>query len=480
MTVTLVAVLSGFCLAVQAQTEASDFSRIGFAGFMTTTVSDYQCVGINPANLGFQPQPEIFDLSTPMEPGVEIRKRPLAISLLEGGVTLHSDALDRSGLLDMITQTSSGSFSEEDKRVAAEAFIDNAVRFSADFITIGASYQSDTWGGIAATMRERIAGTYLFNEAASRLAFEGRYFDYFDSIAVTANGDTVGLSTDPKTYSELFDGTRLSTVWFREIGLSYGLKIATIKEVDVYVGIAGKYLMGFAYIDATVSGGALQARSSLTPAFGISYGKATTPSFRPGTDFEPVGIGWSMDVGFTLNYEDFAFSASVVDLGKIIWDGNVFVAKDTILNGMSSTGFDSYNFFEESSQITGDGNYFRWEGLQEAESDIPSRVRIGGSYNYNTHWRFGFDAIFPVNEAAGASGEPLVSVGADWRPLPWLRAGFGMGGGGNMGFFMPVSVLFAVLDGTWELGLASRDVVTYVISDRPVLSLVMGVARIRF
>ncbi len=471
----------GSSTIASAQTEASDYSRIGFAGFLTSTVTDYQSVGINPANLGFIPRTEIFDLSAPLEPGIEIKKRSIAVSLLEGGVSLHSDALDRSGLLDMITQTSSGSFTEEDKRNAARAFMDNGVRFSIDLIALGASYQSDSWGGIAITWRERISGTYLFNESASRLAFEGRYFDYFDSSYVNFDGDTVGYATNPQPYSQLFDGTRLSTLWFRELGVSYGVKAFTINdEVNVHLGIGGKYLMGYAYVDASVVNGALVARSAISPLFGISYGKATTPSFIPGSEFEPVGTGWSLDLGTTVTWDRLSVGLSVIDLGRIIWNGNVFQAKDTVLNGLSSTGFESYNIFEEAPKITGEGAFFSWDGLNQASSDLPTRMRFGASWDWNTRWTFGLDAIFPFNSAAGALGEPLVTAGADWRPETWLKVGFGIGGGGNMGVFLPVSVLFSVFNNRWEMGLASRDLITYVVSDRPILSMVFGVARLRF
>jgi hypothetical protein len=238
--------------------------------------------------------------------------------------------------------------------------------------------------------------------------------------------------------------------------------------------------MGYALIDAFVDQGELKARSALSPVFGISYGKATSSSYIPGTDFRPIADGWSMDVGLTVRFGSFSFAASAVDLGRMNWYGNVFVARDTILNGMSSTGFNSYNIFEEAPKITGEGNYFKWQGAQDATSNLPARMRFGISYQYSTRWRFGADAIFPFNSSAGALGEPIVSVGADWRPLIWLRTSIGIGGGGNMGAFMPVSILFSTFGGFWELGLASRDVITYFTSDRPVLSLVMGVARFRF
>lgn len=462
-----------------AQTEAADFSRIGFAGFLSTVVSDYQCVGINPANLGFLPRNDVYRLSNPIEFGISRQKRNWSLSLLEGGVSLHSDALDRAALMNMITQTTSGTFDLEDKIRAATAFADKGIRFSVDLFAVAGAYQSESWGGVAITIRERMAGTFRFNDEAARLAFEGRHYEYFDSVAVNDSGDTVGYSTKPRTFSDLFDSTRLAMTWFREIGASYGVQVFATDNVSVFAGIGVKYLLGYGMIDAFVESGNLNARSSLSPFFGINYGKATSSSFIPGSDFVPVANGWSADLGITLQYKALRLGISVVDVGRLTWDGNVFIARDTILNGMSSTGFSSYNIFEEAPKITGDGNYFKWEGANKASTSLPTRIHLGTSYDYRTNWRFGVDAVIPLNETSGALNQAIVSGGADWRPLVWLRTGIGIGGGGDMGVFIPVSAMFSIFDGLWELGIASRDVITYFGTNRPVLSLVMGVARIR-
>lgn len=462
-----------------AQTEAADFSRIGFGAFLTSVASDYQCVGINPANLGFVPTDDVFRLSTPLEFGATRIKRHWSFTAAEGGMSLHSDALSRSGLMDMITQTSSGTFTREDKIAAATAFANKGVRFSIDAMLVGAAYQSGQWGGIALTVRERLAGTFRFNKDAARLAFEGRHFEYFDSLAVNFNGDTVGYSTQPQRFSELFNGTRLAMIWYREYGASYGLQLYHDADLQLYGGASMRYLQGYALIDAEVQTGNLHAMSAISPFFGISYGKATSSSYIPGTDFVPVGDGWSMDLGVTVAYNNTSLGLAVVDVGSIVWDGNVYAAKDTILNGMSSTGFSSYNIFQEAPKITGEGNYFKWEGASEAVSTLPTRIRVGLSHLYSTHWRFGIDAIFPLNTVSGSLGEPIVSLGADWRPLVWLRLGSGIGSGGNMGTFIPISAMFSLFGGMWEMGIASRDVITLFTVNRPVLSLVMGVARIR-
>jgi hypothetical protein len=40
--------------------------------------------------------------------------------------------------------------------------------------------------------------------------------------------------------------------------------------------------------------------------------------------------------------------------------------------------------------------------------------------------------------------------------------------------------MFSFFGGTWELGVSSRDVVTYLAAKQPVMSLAIGVMRLRF
>ena len=185
-------------------------------------------------------------------------------------------------------------------------------------------------------------------------------------------------------------------------------------------------------------------------------------------------------MGITVTSPGFSFAVSVIDIGAIQWNGNVFTARDTILNGLTSTGFRSFNFFNEAQGVTGEGNFFSWDGLASATTALPTRLRLGTSYRYNSRLTFGADAIFPVNTVAGSLGEPLVSAGLDWFPVTWLKLGMGLGTGGNMGLFAPASIMFSLLDNHWEIGVSSRDLITFVISDRPIVSAVLGTMRWRF
>lgn len=464
-----------------AQSEASDFARIGHAGFLVSVVTDYQSVGINPANLGFVPLRDVYSYSTPLSSGSEHSRKTFALSLGEGGLSLRSDALSKSAMVDLLLQRGSAvTFTEADKLEAAKAFAGKGLRFNMDVMPFAFSYQHESFGGFAISVRERVNGTFVLNKEAAKLMFQGRHSDYFDSTALNWRGDTIGYSRNPRKFSELFDGTILSMSWLREFALSYGLQLFHDSCTSIYAGITPKFLQSYAYLEARVATGNLLAQSALSPYFAINYGKATTPSAIPGTALVPIGQGYGLDAGVTVQYLDWTFSGSVIDIGSILYNGNVFAAGDTVLNGLGSEGFDSYNIFTEAPKITGEGQYFRWEGLMSARSDLPTRLRLGGSWQQNKRWSYGVDCIIALNDVAGSLQQNLYSGGVDWRPKDWLNVGMGLMHGANMGTTIPVSVMFSTFNGRWQIGLSTLDVSSLFTDTNPVVSVIQGVARIRW
>ncbi|MBM4179376.1 MAG: hypothetical protein FJ211_08605 [Ignavibacteria bacterium] len=463
-----------------AQSEASDYARIGHAGFLSTVVTDYQCVGINPANLGFVPQRDVYSFSTPLTSGSEYSRKTFSVGLGEGGASIRSDALSKSGMIDILLQRGSAvKFTEEDKREAARVFAGKGLRFNIDIMPFAIAYQHETVGGIAMSVRERINGTFVLNEQAAKLMFQGRHSDYFDSTALNWRGDTIGYARNPQPFSKLFDGTILSMSWLREYAVSYGLQLYSDDNLALYMGVSPKIFQSYAYLEARVSAGNLLAQSALSPYFAINYGKATTPSAIGGTALVPIGTGYGLDAGITVQYHEWTFSGSVIDIGTITYNGNVFAASDTVLNGLGSEGFDSYNLFEEAPKITGEGQYFRWNGLLSAKADLPIRLRFGSSWQQNKRWTYGIDCIIALNDVAGSLQQNLFSGGVDWRPKDWLNVGMGIAHGASMGTTIPMSAMFSVFHGRWQLGVSTLDIRSLFTDRDPVVSAVFGVARIR-
>ncbi len=467
-----------------AQSEMNDYSRVGQSAIGTTLVSDYQCLGVNPANLGFIPSGIEFRATSPIDGGLERKKRRFSASVGEVGGAVHSDAMGSTDLINSMFSVNSQTFNQADKIRAAQRFSGKGVYVDADIIGLGLAYQTDFSGGFAFQQRDRISAQFVFNSFAAQFAFLGRKAPYFDSSYVLdwSPSDTVGVSRHPQLYSKLFDSTRISMSWTREWCVGYGRDVLYNDRNQVYFGISIKYIQGFAllnsYIDEKKN---LVAYSAITPLFNINYGKSVTPSHIDGTGMIPVGQGYGFDFGTTWVYRrKYRFALSVLDVGSITWKGNVYAAEDYIMNGVSSAGFNSYNIFSEAQKITGNGSYFKWAGLKEVSTALPSRMRVGASYEYGNLQYGGVDIILPLNTKDPANlNTVFVSAGLNHCVLPWLYVQGGITFGGTMGFNMPAGAMISIFGGLWEFGISTRDILTYIVDKNPTVSLSAALCRIR-
>ncbi len=467
-----------------AQSEMNDYSRVGQSAIGTTMVSDYQCIGINPANLGFIPSSIEFRATSPIDGGLERSRRRLSFSIGEVGAAVNSNAMGSSDLLNAMFSVGDQNFSQEEKITASQRFSGKGVFLDADVISLGVSYQTEYSGGFAFQLRDRISAQFVFNSFAAQFAFLGRKAPYFDSSYVLDwnKSDTVGVAKHPQLYSQLFDSTRISMSWTREWSVAYGRDIYYSDRTQIYFGMTLKYIQGYALLNSYIDEKKhLTAYSSITPLFNINYGKSTTPSRIDGSGMLPVGSGYGFDFGATMIIRHkYRLSLSVLDIGSVRWKGNVYSAEDYIMNGVSSAGFNSYNIFAEAQKITGNGGYFKWAGLQEVTTALPTRIRLGGSYEYGHLRNMGVDIIIPLNTKDPANLNTIfVSAGANHYILPWLYVQGGLTFGGSMGFNMPAGVLFSVYGGFWEFGISTRDLLTYVIDKNPTVGWSIALCRVR-
>ncbi len=477
----LLAILLGAATVLtHAQTEMNDLGRMGYAAFLTSVVTDYQCVSINPANLGFSPSTDVFSASTPVSVGSERSRKSVALGFGQIGISARSDAMSKPQLLDLLYQRGSAvKFTPEDQIEAAREFADKGLRMNGDVLVFGASYQSQLYGGFAFTIRERVSGTFILNSQASEIIFQGRRAQYFDSAYTNWKGDTIGIARTPQRFSQLFNGTRLGMSWTREYAFSYGVPLYIDATTRLCMGLTGKYFQPYAFLEANAANGQFSGYSALSPWFEISYGNATTPSAMLGTALNPVGNGYGLDVGMTFTSRKVSVGVSVIDIGSISYTGNVYSAADTIVNGLGTTGFGSYNLFEEAPKITGEGNYFVWSGLASASTKLPTRMRLGASYALTSRFSVGFDMTAPLSSAATNPDNVFASAGFSFRPFPWLTLATGAGSGDGMDLFIPGSITFSMLGGLWEMGLSSIDISTLFTDRLPVVSANFGFLRFR-
>jgi hypothetical protein len=473
----LLALLSTLSLAATAQQEMSVFTATGRAGVSVTMSRDYQSIGINPANLGII-KGKKYDIE---------RKRVVSLGFAEVAASASSDALQRPDLRKNFFSFSAFDtvpLTNQEKIDGALAFADAGVALNADVMALGVAVQpSRSVGGFAFSIRDRFSSSFRFNGTGAEIMFLGYNASYFDSLAISG-GDTTGFSTLPRTFSQLFDGSRISLNWYREFNLSYGRVLMDGDKLKLYAGAGAKYLVGQGYMDVNITSEGLSAISALGPQFGIDYGSLTSPSLvTGGGNFTAVGGGIAFDVGVTAAIgaeEKLRVGLSITDIGSMTWNGNVFTANDTLFNGLGTHGVDSYNLIQEAEDITGDGGFFQWQGAEDVKVKLPTAIRVGASYEVNQKLQVGTDLILPANDAVGNFENAFVALGVDFRPTQWLRLSSGVSSSQVSGVNVPIGVYLSSPNEAFELGIASRDAITFFARNTPTLSVAMGLLRFKF
>jgi hypothetical protein len=170
----------------------------------------------------------------------------------------------------------------------------------------------------------------------------------------------------------------------------------------------------------------------------------------------------------------------VLDIGSVYWDGNVFTVLDTVLNGMITTGFSSFDIFAEAQNITGEGGYFKWSGLGAVRRLLPTRMRLGLSRAIGVERDIGIEATIPLEPSAPGAPPFFVTLGTRYWFSPLIMVSGGIRVGTIAGWALPISLQLLLWDGRWELGLSTQDLASFVLPKRPVLSAAIAVLRVHF
>lgn len=468
----------------RAQTEMSAFTATGRAA-ATTFVTDYQSVGINPANLGWQWRwPE----------------KTVAFGLAEGTYSIYSDALTRDDMRQRVLNADFR-FTPEQKEEAARAFTNAGAVGDVDVMLLGAAVTTENAGGFAFQVRDHAQLSSQFGPGMAQIAFEGYRADYFD-LLVLATGDTVtnyatmsddslalialGVASDPQVMGRVLDGSHLRFTWYREYNASYGVAVKRTEDLELDVGIGLKYLVGIGIVDIEAADGELTGFTSLSPDFEIDY---STGQRRPGARIgagevafpEPVGKGFGVDIGVSAIVQQvWKFGAAVTNLGAITWTGNVYTAGNGLLTDLASNGLENYNFFEGLDDLATNSGILDWSEGGTRRVPLASNARFGAGRLFGEKAEVGLDVIVPLNDEAGSLERPAFGLGGDIRPWRWLQLSAGLMTGGNADTKVPVGITFIAGPGTWEVGFASRDVITFFAETNPTVSLSMGFMRFRF
>ncbi|MBV6404909.1 MAG: hypothetical protein IT228_00340 [Flavobacteriales bacterium] len=479
----LLPALLGTMATAHGQTEGASFTVTG-TGIATTLASDYQSMGINPANLGWD---------------LKYEDPRFVFGLLEASYAVHTTGATRKVLRRDMLRDFDRTFTGNEQAAAATNFGDADLALNADVRLLGFSFLNDDAGGFALGIGDRFQWDSHYNTTTSDLLFLGRRAPYFTHLeladgTVIANRPDLGADTlalvrrgfvDPGTgrrISQLMGDTRMALNWTRAYAFSWGRRLFTTGTVEWHGGIGFRYLQGFAHIDIGEKDGRWQAFSALSPVFDVDYGTAaaSNPSTVGGSGMRSVGRGFSGDVGLSVVYKDrLKLGVAATDLGSMVWDGNAYKANDDTLYTLDSPGFTSYNFFDQAEVITSELGILDWDGVVEKRVATPSMLRMGVGYVVPDKAEVGLDVVLPLNEVPGNLTRPQFSLGGEYSPVEFLTLQAGVVTGGNYDTRLPMGLLFRLPSGQWEGGFASRDMLSFFSQNTPTVSLAMGILRFR-
>jgi len=456
--------LSNLGLFLSAQDGNGTISSMG-AGNATVYLNDYQSSGINPANLGWSRDGKKFHLGL-------------------GQVTfsIFSQPLEKRDIQRFFEKDYS--YVLQEKLNIVNDFAEAEFNLDGALLIGGISYQDPKWGGISFTVQEKGNWNFQLNQTASEFLFMGWNSDYFTNYIIDPqSGDTLEgyRSTDLKTASELFEGSRFTTLWRRDFTFSYGLEVLKRENFSLSFGAGIKYIKGMGIVnvrsdkgDASISG-----YSSLSPLFSIDY-PVPSPSSRPGDGFESVGSGWGFDLGMSLLiYKKLRLGVAITDIGSINWDGNVYQANwEAKVERIASPGLTTNNLQDILESIVISEDIYDWEGLEKMKVNLPTRFRLGASYSINPKLDLGIDVLTPLNSEPGNLESPMFSSGVLYRPATWVELSSGFISGGNHAFNVPLGATFSI-SGNWDIGIGVRDVLTLFKQTNPTVSFAFGFIRIK-
>ncbi len=448
-------------LKISAQGEQGSFNVTG-AGIATALVSDYQCLGINPSNLGWSAD-----------------TRSIHLGLSEFSGSIYTEPLTKKDIKRLFTGEA---YSYDEKVDAVRRFANARSASDLNSNNLAFSYQNPDIGGFAIAIRDRISWNMKLNSMAAELLWLGFNADYFDEkIIDEITGDIIaGISTEPKSVSSLFSGTSLSTLWTRDLYFGYGTKIIQLDDLVLYGGADLKYIQGFAMIDVNIDDKNISGTSSLSPMFGTDYPQPS-PSSITGGALTPSGHGFGFDVGFSMIYKNkLRFGIAMNDIGSVNWNGNVYEAQYSgTIKRVETPGLGTENIDDILNSIAVENELFEWTGLENKSISLPTHMRMGVVYLPAAGLEVGADLILPMNAAPGCAEKARFGLGTRYNAVGRLNISTGLTTGGNYRLNIPFGISVGVLK-SWEIGIATHDISSLFRQENPNVSIAFGFLRFSF
>ena len=451
-----------------AQNELSNFSATGRGGVVNTFATDYQAVGINPANLGRRTNFRV------------------AFTIGEVGAGIGSQSFSKTTFKHILYDGSQRIGAAEKATLVNQLSGDNVLNLNIDTNLFGLAITlPNGLGGLAFSSRQRVGGHLALNRNAADILINGQNAAVVKQYYPVPNtsGTPTPTPANAPLISTVLDGTSIQAAVTNEFNVAYGIQVYQNEAFKLSLGAGYRYIQGIGIADIRVSGGSLTAYTAFSPVFNINYGVlANNPNFNyeSGSGLKPVGHGNGFDAGVSAEIgKIFRLGASVTDMGSMTWTANVLEASDQKLQQTASTGVTTYDVLTEISKQfdTDKQNLFTYTTAKERTAALPAKLRLGGGIRISKFFEAGLDFTAPLNKVAGNLTTTFVGLGVDYKPLSWLKLSSGFTSGAGYGKSLPLGLTF--VSPVWEAGISTRDVTGLLSEDSPYSSVAFGVLRFK-
>ncbi len=441
-----------------AQVDLGIPTATGKGGVAGPIVKDWECLGINPSNLGW------------------LDNYKFSVQAITFGFQAQSKALDFSTLQNAFMHPKD-TFSAQDKQHYADIFtVDNGLNTQTNLNWFAISVHIPKVGGFAMNVRDRSASHLQLNKTAADVIFNGWSSQiYSDS------------SYKNMTIIQALQGTHASFLHYRELNLAYGTKLFTLGENDsagvmICGGFGFKYIWGLANLNIDIEQGKTAiGQSSISTKYDINYG--AIQNFTPqdaSNIFNAVGSGTAFDLGASAvlaNKVTFAISAT--DLGSISWKQNTLVAVDTAMPKLDAAnmGINSWDLGGQAKYVFANNGLLNFKPGGAYSTPLPSKLRLGAGWKINPNSTIGIELTSALSSNNTANlDKAFVAVGGEIAMLKVLRVSSGIAGNSTYGYIVPFGIIANA--GVMQFGIATNDLLTYLgKSKNPNISFAFGLIR---